>query len=142
MKRVKRLVSVESDEGWFKFVTKGIENQNLSHKIDYNLIQNKKNYPLILDKIEDNSLDFCLIDGVERDICALKCLPKIKKGGLIIVDNVNWFIRYNMTISPDSRRTENGCSSIVWEDFFNVVKLWRYIWTTNGVNDTCIWFKN
>ena len=69
-------------------------------------------------------------------------MSKVKKGGLIIIDNVNWFIPNNLTISPDSRRIKDGCYSDIWENFFNVVKSWRSIWTTNGVNDTCIWFKN
>ena len=142
LKRVRRLISVESDKIWFESITKSIENQKLSHKIKYHLIQNKKKYPLILDEIKDSSLDFCLIDGIERDLCALKCLSKVKKGGLIIIDNVNWFIPNNLTISPDSRRIKDGCYSDIWENFFNVVKSWRSIWTTNGVNDTCIWFKN
>ena len=66
---------------------------------------------------------------------------KIKIGGLIVVDNANWFIPNDFTRSPDSQRSIDGCSSEGWEKFVKSVDGWRHIWTSNGVTDTSIWIR-
>ena len=40
----------------------------------------------------DASLDFALVDGHYRDYSAKFILPKIKPGGMLIIDNVNWYL--------------------------------------------------
>jgi predicted O-methyltransferase YrrM len=39
--------------------------------------------------IEDNSLDFVLVDGKQRAQCALASLMKLRPGGILIVDDVH-----------------------------------------------------
>jgi hypothetical protein len=44
-------------------------------------------YVTEIESSPDESLDFCLIDGHYRQACLRACLPKLKKGGFLIVDD-------------------------------------------------------
>ena len=50
----------------------------------------------------DASLDFALVDGHYRDYSAKFILPKIKPGGMLIIDNVNWYLPCRSK-APNSR---------------------------------------
>ena len=51
----------------------------------FNIIISKKK------GVKNKSLDFILIDGKIRDFSTLESIPKIKSGGMLIIDN---FQRY------------------------------------------------
>jgi predicted O-methyltransferase YrrM len=103
-------------------------------------LANEDNYLDILNEIENNSIDFVLVDGLQRDIYALKSIPKLKIGGLLIIDNINWFVP-NKSYFPSSKR-DNNFESQIWQDIWEKeIKNWRKIWTSNGVTDTLIAFK-
>lgn len=89
--------------------------------------------------LEDESLDFCLVDGLYRGYCALAAIPKVKPGGLLVIDNVNWYLPHQ-TRSPNSIRLgePNGKE---WKEAYQLLKDWRYIWTSSGVTDTALYFK-
>jgi hypothetical protein len=91
--------------------------------------------------VADESINFCLIDGINRDNCALLMIPKIRPGGLMVIDNVNWFLPNDFSKSPDTRSSNMGCSSEVWQRVFDLLANWRLIYTSNGVNDTAIYIK-
>jgi predicted O-methyltransferase YrrM len=140
-KRLRHLTSVESDEGWYARTQKSLKDQGLTSKVDYRKCAAEEAYAAQATMFEDYSIDFCLIDGVVRDHCALGMVDKIKSGGLLVVDNVNWYLPNDTTHSPDSRRSADGSASDLWGAFASKVASWRRIWTTNGVTDTCIWLK-
>lgn len=95
-----------------KYDKEGTENFNWWGKVDYEKIKNhclkkieeyelKENVTLIItnadiykNKVKDNSLDFIHIDGNHTEIQSLNdCqnyLPKLKKGGLLVMDDTNW----------------------------------------------------
>ena len=55
-----------------------------------NIDLNKKNiYSNSLSKFQNNHFDFGLIDGHFRFECIQKSLKKIKKGGILIIDNTD-----------------------------------------------------
>ena len=78
------------------------------------------------------------MDGLYRDYCALHSLRVIRPGGVLIIDNINWFVP-NTSRSPSSRRSD--FASEVWKEVYNKLKDWRCIWTTSGVTDTAFFFK-
>jgi predicted O-methyltransferase YrrM len=92
-------------------------------------------------QLTDQSLDFVLVDGVYRNHCALRCVPKVKPGGLVVIDNVNWFLP-GKTQASSSRTMNDGPLDSVWQGFPDLTRGWRRIWTTNGVWDTLIMFKS
>jgi predicted O-methyltransferase YrrM len=139
--KINHLTSIEHDNFWFSKIKEKLENDNLISKVEYNLVKpTQLDYLKILEKIENESMDFVLIDGLFRDRACLNSIPKLKKGGILIIDNINWFIP-NKSYSPNSLK--NRYESEIWSNIFEkVVKGWRRIYTTNGVTDTLILFKS
>jgi hypothetical protein len=85
-----------------------------------------------------------LVDGVTRlrADCALACVAKLKPGGVLIVDNPNWFIpRSPKSRAPNSRGPVAGYASVAWSEFARQTADWQCIWTTNGITDTALWLK-
>jgi hypothetical protein len=88
----------------------------------------------------DDSLDFALVDGIYRDHVTKLILPKIKSGGILAIDNSNWFLPTRSN-SPSSRRPEVGPDGPVWLEIAADLAEWRIIWTTSGVTDTTLYLK-
>lgn len=140
-RRLAHLTSIEGDPAWHKKVKGMIHAIGIGEKISYHLETDDKAYAERALTFDDDSLDFALVDGGPRDQCAKMILPKIKSGGLLAIDNVNWFFPNAKTRSPSSRRVPGDYESDAWADVAKMIADWRSIWTSNGVTDTGIWFK-
>jgi predicted O-methyltransferase YrrM len=152
-KRVSFLTSVEHDSCWYSRVHNWLMGMN---NIEYLLVEKDEDddgnkgknaaYVKVIDQFEDNSLDFVLVDGAYRGACAIGILQKIRPGGLLIIDNANWFLPCK-SFSPNSRTYKQGAVSQTWKEFLNEVEgreernKWRKIWTSSGVTDTAFYFK-
>jgi predicted O-methyltransferase YrrM len=133
--RVGPLTSIENDPKWYEIVSGQLRGTGA----DYIIQTDPDAYVAETRRFDDGSVDFCLIDGIERDRCAEAMLPKMRSGGIFAVDNVNWFLPNDWTKSPSSLRT--GYASPTWQRVAGIVSNWRHIWTSNGVTDTALWFK-
>jgi predicted O-methyltransferase YrrM len=139
---MRHLTSIESDAIWYDKVSGLLQSTGLaSALVDYRKCDDEEEYARQATLFDEDSIDFCLVDGLVRDRCALSILPKIKPGGMLVVDNANWYLPNDFTHSPDSQRTIDGPASDDWALFTEKVSTWRSIWTSIGVSDTCIWFK-
>ena len=146
-KRISHLTSVEHDEIWAGKVQQLLI-KTKSSNVKYHLLSTdtKDNeranspYVNIIDTFDDGSLDFCLVDGSHREFCALKALEKIRPGGLLVIDNVNWFLCSDSD-SPDSRSFIDGPNGPIWKEVEDRLSDWRKIWTTSGVSDTALFIK-
>ena len=98
-------------------------------------------YVKVLDEFDDNSIDIILVDGEYRGHCALRALKKLRNGGILVVDNVNWFLP-STSKSPNARNLEQGPRDMAWRDFEERTKDWRRLWTSSGVTDTAFFFKS
>jgi predicted O-methyltransferase YrrM len=136
-KRVRRLVSVEHNRDWFERVNENIKKSGLMN-IEYEL-RDEEEYVYVFDRLDECSLDFVFVDGIKRAECANYAIQKIKPGGILIIDNVNWYLP-SESKSPNSRTMTQGPISD-WMKVYEVIKHWRYAWTTNGVSDTGFFFK-
>lgn len=144
-KRVQKLLSVEHNIKWYEYVSKEINKCQLEN-VEYHHIQ--KQETLNLEFMERyvktinlcTGYDFVLIDGILRDHCTKTAIDKLKSGGILIIDNVNWYLPSNSK-SPSSINSDGVPASELWGEVKNELKLWRNIWTTNGVTDTAIYFK-
>lgn len=102
-RRLAHLTSIESDAAWFHQVSRqlqesGVANVELRHvPLDH---RESETYALeyaplpanpsaILD-LPDASLDFVVVDGWYRPVCTRAALPKLKPGGLLLIDNTDW----------------------------------------------------
>ncbi len=137
--QVQHLCSVEHSADWFNKVKKNIQTNNISN-IEYHYKPKQEDYVRVINQFAANSLDFILIDGEWRDDCAVAAIEKVKVGGMIILDNANWYIPWT-SYSPNSRLIDSDPASPLWAIFLNKVANWRLIWTTNGVWDTAIFLK-
>jgi hypothetical protein len=137
--RVGYLVSVEHNPDWHKRVSAQLKRKGLKN-VEYRLCEEPRQYCSVAEKLPPESFDFCLVDGEERDQCALAAISLVKPGGIVIADNCNWYLP-TLSRSPLSRRPEQGPYTEKWAAYLNSVKGWRQIWTTNGVFDTGLWVK-
>jgi predicted O-methyltransferase YrrM len=140
-KRASKVISVENHADWYKAVEQMLK--SLNWKVDYHLVADGENqearYRELLSTIPSESIDICLVDGGPRALCAVESVSKVKKGGFVIIDNVNWFLPSDSK-SPSSLRSLDQCHD-QFRHFYEMVKGWRVIWTSNGVTDTALYIK-
>jgi predicted O-methyltransferase YrrM len=146
-KHIKHLTSVEHDETWYKVVSSALNAANISNvnysfcKLDKGEKTEKSSYVQVVNAFNKESIDFVLIDGVYRDVCANIVLDKyVRPGGIIVIDDANRYIPCD-SIAPNSRPKNSAPASKEWVRFIDRVTDWRLIWTSNGIKDTAIWFK-
>jgi predicted O-methyltransferase YrrM len=141
------LTSVEHDEHWYASVSKELKSRKLTN-VEYKFAPqdqppesgDKSEYAGIALLFPKESVDFTLIDGIYRDFTAKLMLPRIKRGGLMIIDNANWFLP-SQSYSPSSRTHALGPEGPGWAEVANELDGWRSIWTSSGVTDTAIFIK-
>lgn len=140
--RTCRLISVEHDAAWHQCVSRGLAGHP---RLEYRLrpCESREGaadpgYCGAIDDLREGSLDLVLIDGLFRDECARRALPKLAPGGLLILDNSNWFLP-SRSHAPGSRRS--GYASALWEQLARQLACWRPVWTTNGITDTTLWIR-
>ncbi len=146
-KRVSALTSIEHDEEWYGKIARMAKEAGVAN-LDYRLIPTHEReavtpnhqYPAAVNSFAKGSLDLVIVDGVHRDLCAIAVMPHLKPGGLLVLDNANWFLP-SSSVAPGSRTLSQGPSSPVWSQFLNSVEDWRCIWTSNGVWDTALYVK-
>jgi len=148
--RLKHLTSVEHNRDWYQWVKEQIDSKNIRNvsyllieeqdSQDREYIENSK-YVAIAKQFENDSLDFALVDGILRGPCALEVTKKIKPGGILVVDNANWYLPCK-SHSPGSRNNGLGPADRYWSDFLVIVQEWRCWWTSSGVTDTAIYFRD
>lgn len=139
--RLKHLISIEKKTEWYFKVKKNLSMSKLEPKVELRLCPEDNDYVSQALIFDDNSVDFCLIDGAKRDYCALYILPKLRKGEILVLYNANLFLPNDSSYSPNSRRMKEGFSTETWQQFAEQSSKFRRIWTSNGVWDTVIWIK-
>ncbi|MER8370170.1 class I SAM-dependent methyltransferase [Mesorhizobium sp. M1378] len=146
--RIAKLTSVEHNRKWYEKVRDSLSSRNVTN-VDYLLVEanstdvkaNANAYTSVLQNYSDESIDFALVDGAYRGTCAYRVIPKLKRGGVLVIDNVNWFLPSSST-APESRSYSDGPDTAEnWPEVHRTLESWRKIWSTNGVWDTAIFFK-
>ena len=84
-KKVKNVVSVEHDEAWYnKIVTSKPENAEMIFcKLEKGGEYSHKAATL------NEKFDIIIVDGRDRVNCCLNCLPALKPGGVVILDDAH-----------------------------------------------------
>jgi predicted O-methyltransferase YrrM len=141
LSKAAKLKSVETNSDWYDKVKADCAHEIDAGRLDYVYAQSEKDFENVIAEIDDESMDFCLVDGDHRDLSALRMVKKIKKGGMIVVDNINRYIPCDASHAPNTRKNSDGCETPLWEQYLKEVRDWRYIWTTNGVTDTSFWIR-
>jgi hypothetical protein len=146
-RRVAGLISIEHDPAWYDRVRARMAALSL-HNVDYRLVPMRpaspdpRTHPYVTTarSVSPDSLDFALVDGEFRDHCARVALRLIKPGGILVIDNVNWFLPH-ATRSPSSVGASGPPASPDWGSVAAALAEWRCYWTSSGVTDTAVFFK-
>ncbi|MEO9145213.1 MAG: hypothetical protein ABI237_06605 [Ginsengibacter sp.] len=113
-KRVSKIFSIEHDPEWFAITKQAINKAGITN-VAYQLIQpeedadySKKNYLIkedclsvrkefagknftkyvkSINQLDNNSIDLVVVDGRARQSCIAFSIPKIKKDGILLLDN-------------------------------------------------------
>lgn len=140
-----KVISVEHHAGWHEKVSQQLKEKKLTN-VDYRLRAEddesdpeNAEYCRIFNELRPGSIDIALVDGKHRAYTAIKSLPLLKSGGILLIDNVNWFLPSN-THSPASVKTEKDMTE-EWTEVYDAIKDYRSIWTSNGITDTAFYFK-
>lgn len=137
-KRVNRLISIETNPTWYNKVQATLQDDNLQNAtLRFVAAEPYSEYLKECADIPEDSLDFVLIDGIHRHLAATVSIPLLKEGGLLIIDNINWYIPSPFGYAPESVKRIKP----EWSPVAERLKGWRCFWTTDGVTDTAIWFK-
>ncbi|MDQ3395189.1 MAG: hypothetical protein M3512_13905 [Bacteroidota bacterium] len=143
--KLKNLLSVEHAKDWYENIKVLLESKNIKN-VDYRLveknkpcsgntsieIQNKLKLPKfhirkdyeayynVVNEFPEQHFDFILVDGRARVECAINCIGKLKRNGILVLDNAERE-RYSPVIK--------------------ILDEWPRVVTTNGLTDTIFWFK-
>lgn len=142
-KNTKKIYSVEHSLEWFETVKMMLKNNRLLAKSDVSLV-GESDYVKPIFKIKNKTLDYCFVDGIFRDECILRSIPKLKSGGVLIVDNVdNYFPKNKISISVRYKRDNfsKTVSMAKMKKIYDILSKWRCIWTSSGIQDTALWIK-
>lgn len=143
-KRCKQITSVENIQDWHKIIDDEISKQGLTNVNYVFAKENEKSpsdsdYVKVMDGFGSESLDVVLVDGWHRVECASLSLEKLKSGGLLIVDNINWYVP-NGSNAPSSLL--NKADQLPeWKEFEKQVADYKRVWTDNGVSCTAFYYK-
>lgn len=137
--RVAHLTSIEHDPSWYA----RIQNRLLARpKNNVTLVladSDTDDYFAPARDLSNDSLDFALVDGVSavRDRCAECVLPKIRSGGLLIIDDIHRYLPSGSR-APLAVPLDGDAASETWTRVADAVADWELTETTSGVTDTAI----
>lgn len=85
-----------------------------------------RQYVTFIDRFPDHSFDIVMIDGRARTSCIKHAAPKIKKGGLLIVDNADrsYYLKNTKQYLAGFRLVENAYGPIPYNHFFSKTNIW------------------
>jgi hypothetical protein len=141
-KRVNHLICIEHHSEWFELISRELSENNIKNidyiKIPVSVNETKKEienrykqayqkdneiYVEYYERVSDypdSYFDFIIIDGRARVECSKRAIPKLKSGGIFILDN--------------SERKR-------YQPVHKMLNAWKKVNTTSGLTDTTFWFK-
>jgi len=145
-KRIQSLTSVEHDRAWYDSVsrllsTNGVSNTTyLCREPLDEFSTSPSDYTEVAARFEPRSVDFVLVDGMQRARCAMDALGILAPGGLLVIDDAQRYLPSHSSTALVGRSVKRPASAL-WSEFWEQVSGWRRIWTTSGDSDTLVFFK-
>lgn len=142
-RRVGRLISIEHHAAWHAEMSKKLADLPPG-RCDYVLAgEDAAGYLAPVSaraaSLPGGKADVVLVDGIHRDLCAVWALEHTRPGGLILIDNANWFLPHH-TRAPKSIGPRGEPDGDAWSRFHRATAGWRVEWTSDGVTDTAGFF--
>jgi len=144
-RRVKQLVSIEHDPVWYDQVSVWLKRGG-DGNVDYRLLSVKGTdgvfpYADVANSYPDQFFNFALVDGRLRHVCIDKVLPKLRVGGMLILDNSERYVPSDSRGTYFEKGRHLGEFAKEWDAVLAKLSSWRTIGTTNGVWCTRLWIK-
>jgi hypothetical protein len=123
-RRCREIESIESDFDWHKYQLAIIaKNQHLR------LVPEGQNeYPNAINSGNHKEYDLIVIDGKQRPLCAKYAFNKLKAGGILILDNSDWYPKLCRSFR------DQGLMQL---DFHGHGPINPYTWTTSVFLSAC-----
>jgi hypothetical protein len=146
--RIARLLSIEHNREWYLRVRSRLDMSGIPN-VDLHLCPVQASpddgtpppeYLLPVASLQNECLDFALVDGIFRDACVRAVMPKLKPGGLLVLDNANRYLPHASS-APGSVGERGAPLREPWGHIRQLLSPWRQVWTTNGVTDTAFFIK-
>lgn len=139
--RVDSLLSIEHDGAWSTMVANGLKAKSLECKVRRLQRPLDESYEGAAETVPDRSLDFALVDGRRRLHCMKVIVPKIKPGGILILDNSERYIANNALGLHSTAIGKRDRHLSAWNSIMEELTPWRTVLTTNRIWDTRIWIR-
>ena len=110
-----KIVSIENNPQWYKTVA-----EKVARNVELKLIENKDYYIEELEKYD--KFDIIIIDGSYRHECAKVAVKKLKPGGIILLDNADWYVETAKLLRE---------SDLIQVDMTGLGPINPYVWTTS-----------
>ena len=126
--RAKQTTSIEHLKEWHKVTADALAYSGINGKCDLRFVSRDllksldsdsfkssqatlkhvsfKNYVTAIDEFEDSFFDVVLVDGRARAACIKRAIPKIKPGGLLVVDDAGRDAYQHALKLPDWHRSD------------------------------------
>jgi hypothetical protein len=159
-RRTARVISFESAGPYYEEVRASLQRAGLTN-VDCRLIpfehqddeeaMHRSDWMLAAHAIADESLEFALVDSAPRGCLCAAVVPKLKPGGLLILDNANWYLPPPARMHPPAPGTvsvplgapgSRSPSNVCWPAFVRLTSGWRRYWSSDGIQMTLILFKD
>lgn len=135
--RCNNIVSVEHNSEWFDIVS---NKANKKQNILLLKKEEKTEYENSIIEYPDNFFDLVVIDGIRRGECAVKAITKLKRGGMLLIDDAHRYIPSN-SIAPYALESWNSQKDKNWLSFKEQTINWEQQWFKDGISDTLILIK-
>ena len=160
-RRTRHLTSFETTPPYYEQVAASLRAEGVTN-VDYRLIahdfegeddeqeMHRNAFVRAAYELGDETLDYALVDSAPRGCLCAGLVPKLKRGGLLILDNANWYLPPPAGVhppapgsvsdvlgTPGSRVPHHQC----WPDFARRTAAWKALWSSNGIQMTLILVK-
>ena len=145
--RVAQFISVEDNVNWYlqvrrllqdsgtgnvRLIFAGASGVNEAIEGEYS-----PDYAGAAQDLAPRSMDFAVVDGKDRDLCALRAIELLKPEGFLLIDDCNRYLptTYRLPV----RVTEP--TSVLWSEVAFRLKGWGSLAFSNGVQETRLFIK-
>jgi len=154
-RRTKHLTSFETTPAYYEQVAATLRAEGLTN-VDYRLIahdfegeddeqaMHRNAFVRAAYEFGDETLDYALVDSAPRGCLCRGVAPKIRRGGVLILDNANWYLPppapgsvSSIVGTPGSRIPNHEC----WPAFARLTAGWAAHWSSNGIQMTLMLVK-
>lgn len=134
-----KVISVEASQEWQQEVARRLRAAGMG-QADVQYAENTpEKYVQSAAQRLNGKADAILIDGAVRDACAVWGVSAVKPGGIIVLDNAQHYLPH-ASRCPKAIPADGAAKTPLWAEYAKATSAWRKFWTTDGVNDTAVFF--